>query len=42
MDVFSSLMDGFATALTPMNFLYAVIGVSWAPPSASSRAWARP
>ena len=27
MDVFSSLMDGFATALTPMNFLYAVIGV---------------
>src|SRR5690348_15424579 len=27
MDVWSSLMDGFATALTPMNFLYAVIGV---------------
>ena len=27
MDVFSSLMDGFATALTPMNLLYAVIGV---------------
>jgi putative tricarboxylic transport membrane protein len=27
MDVFASLMDGFATALTPMNFLYAVIGV---------------
>lgn len=27
MDVLSSLMDGFATALTPMNFLYAVIGV---------------
>ncbi|WP_104043285.1 tripartite tricarboxylate transporter permease [Arthrobacter sp. ZGTC412] len=27
MDVFSSLMDGFATALTPMNFMYAVIGV---------------
>jgi putative tricarboxylic transport membrane protein len=27
MDVWSSLMDGFATALTPMNLLYAVIGV---------------
>jgi putative tricarboxylic transport membrane protein len=27
MEGFSSLMDGFATALTPMNFLYAVIGV---------------
>ncbi|WP_247044115.1 tripartite tricarboxylate transporter permease [Arthrobacter rhizosphaerae] len=27
MDVLSSLMDGFATALTPMNLLYAVIGV---------------
>ncbi|WP_258804666.1 tripartite tricarboxylate transporter permease [Pseudarthrobacter sp. NS4] len=27
MDVFASLMDGFATALTPMNLLYAVIGV---------------
>lgn len=27
MDVFSSLMDGFATALTPMNLLYACIGV---------------
>ncbi|MET3922138.1 tripartite tricarboxylate transporter permease [Arthrobacter sp. UYEF20] len=27
MDVFTSLMDGFATALTPMNLLYAVIGV---------------
>ncbi len=27
MDVFNSLMEGFATALTPMNLLYAVIGV---------------
>ncbi|GAB14582.1 hypothetical protein ARGLB_073_01020 [Arthrobacter globiformis NBRC 12137] len=27
MDVLSSLMDGFATALTPMNLLYALIGV---------------
>ncbi|TQJ39512.1 putative tricarboxylic transport membrane protein [Arthrobacter sp. SLBN-112] len=27
MDVWSSLMDGFATALTPMNLLYAMIGV---------------
>ena len=27
MDIFNSLMEGFATALTPMNFLYAVIGV---------------
>ncbi|MET4096916.1 tripartite tricarboxylate transporter permease [Arthrobacter sp. UYCu712] len=27
MDVFTSLMDGFATALTPINLLYAVIGV---------------
>ena len=27
MDVWSSLMDGFATALTPMNLLYALIGV---------------
>ena len=27
MDVLSSLMDGFATALTPLNLLYAVIGV---------------
>lgn len=27
MDVLSSLMDGFATALTPMNLLYAMIGV---------------
>ena len=28
MDAFGSLMDGFATALTPMNLLYAVIGVA--------------
>jgi putative tricarboxylic transport membrane protein len=27
MDILSSLMDGFATALTPMNLLYALIGV---------------
>src|SRR5690349_14444713 len=27
MDILSSLMDGFATALTPMNLLYAFIGV---------------
>lgn len=27
MDIWSSLMDGFATALTPMNLLYAMIGV---------------
>ena len=27
MDIWSSLMDGFATALTPMNLLYAFIGV---------------
>lgn len=27
MDVWSSLMDGFATALTPLNLLYAMIGV---------------
>src|SRR6476620_8424063 len=27
MDILSSLMGGFATALTPMNFLYALIGV---------------
>src|SRR6476661_5642875 len=27
MDIWSSLMDGFATALTPMNLLFAFIGV---------------
>ncbi len=27
MDVWSSLLDGFSTALTPMNMLYALIGV---------------
>lgn len=27
MDILSSLMDGFATALTPINLLYALIGV---------------
>jgi putative tricarboxylic transport membrane protein len=27
MDVWSSLLDGFATALTPMNLLYALVGV---------------
>jgi len=27
MDVWSSLLDGFATAATPVNLLYALVGV---------------
>ena len=28
MDIFASLLGGFATALTPQNLLYAAIGVT--------------
>jgi putative tricarboxylic transport membrane protein len=42
MDVLSSLMDGFATALTPMNLLYALIGVILGTAVASCPASARP
>jgi hypothetical protein len=42
MDIWSQLIQGFATAGTPVNLLWALSAVPWARPSACCRASARP
>jgi TctA family transporter len=41
MDILNLLLQGFATAGTPVNLLWAFVGCASAPPSACCRAWGR-